>query len=63
MPTMQRSIRLPEEAVQDIENLAGTIGRDFSGLARDILLEAVKMRKCPGIVFTDGAACKDCRHR
>lgn len=56
MPTIQKSLRLPEEAVNDIENLAKITGKDFSGLARDLLLEAVKMRKCPGIVFTDGPA-------
>jgi len=56
MSSIQKSIRLPEEAVHDIENLAKSIGKDFSGLARDLLVEAVKMRKCPGIIFTDGPA-------
>lgn len=56
MSSIQKSIRLPEEAVNDIENLAKIIGRDFSGLARDLLVEAVKMRRCPGIVFADGPA-------
>jgi len=61
MSSIQKSIRLPEEAVHDIENLAKTIGKDFSGLARDLLIEAVKMRKCPGIVFTDGPAVRRAR--
>ena len=56
MPSIQKRIRLPEEAVNDIENLAKIIGRDFSGLVRDLLVEAVKMRRCPGVVFTDGPA-------
>lgn len=56
MSTMQKSIRLPEAAVRDIENLAKTTGKDFSGLARDMLVEAVKMRRCPGIVYVDGPA-------
>jgi len=56
MSSIQKSIRLPEEAVNDIENLAKITGRDFSGLARDLLVEAVKMRRSPGIVFTDGPA-------
>ncbi len=54
MATVQKSIRLPEEAVQEIEALASDTGRDFSGIARDLILEAVKMRRCPGIVFADG---------
>jgi uncharacterized protein (DUF433 family) len=54
MSTVQKSLRLPEEAVKDIESLAESVGKDFSGLARDLLMEAIKMRKCPGISFADG---------
>ena len=55
MPSIQKSIRLPQKTVHDIETLAKITGKDFSGLARDLLLEAVKMRRCPGIIFTDGS--------
>ncbi len=54
MTTVQKSIRLPEEAVKEIEALASGTGRDFSGIARDLLSEAVKMRRCPGVTFADG---------
>ena len=54
MATVQKSIRLPKEAVQEIEALASRTGKDFSGIARDLIFEAVKMRKCPGITFADG---------
>jgi uncharacterized protein (DUF433 family) len=54
MATVQKSIRLPEEAVKEIETLASGTGKDFSGIARDLLIEAVKMRRCPGITFADG---------
>ena len=54
MTTVQKSIRLPEEAVKEIEALASGSGKDFSGVARDLLIEAVKMRRCPGITFADG---------
>ena len=54
MTTVQKSIRLPEEAVKEIEALASSTGKDFSGIARDLLIEAVKMRRCPGITFSDG---------
>ena len=54
MGTVQKSIRLPEEAIKEIEALASRTGRDFSGIARDLLVEAVKMRRCPGIIFSEG---------
>ena len=54
MPNIQKSIRLPEEAVKEIEALASGMGKDFSGIARDLLVEALKMRRCPGIIFADG---------
>ena len=54
MTTIQKSIRLPEEAVKEIEALASDTGKDFSGIARDLLIEAIKIRRCPGITFADG---------
>ena len=54
MASIQKSIRLPEEAVKEIEALASGTGKDFSGIARDLLIEAVRMRRCPGITFADG---------
>jgi len=54
MATVQKSIRLPKEAVKEIEALASVTGRDFSGIARELLMEAVKIRRCPGVTFADG---------
>jgi uncharacterized protein (DUF433 family) len=54
MASIQKCIRLPEETVRDIESAASSSGRDFSSVARDLLVEAVKMQNCPGIVFADG---------
>lgn len=54
MTTVQKTIRLPEDAVKEIEALASVTDRNFSGIARDLLIEAVKMKKCPGITFADG---------
>jgi uncharacterized protein (DUF433 family) len=56
MTTMQKSLRLSSEVVKAIERLAVGTGKDFSGLARDLLEEAIKMRRCPGITFADGPA-------
>jgi uncharacterized protein (DUF433 family) len=54
MSSIQKSLRLPEETVKEVESLASSTGKDFSGLARDLLEEAVKLRRCPGISFADG---------
>ena len=54
MASIQKSIRLPEQTVRAIELFASDSGGDFSAVARDLLVEAVKMRKCPGVVFADG---------
>jgi len=54
MTTVQKSIRLPKEAIKEIEALASGTGKDLSGIARDLLIEAVKMRRCPGVTFADG---------
>ncbi len=54
MKTIQKTLRVPEEIVKQIEELAELSGRDFSSAAIELLSEAVKMRQCPGIVFADG---------
>jgi hypothetical protein len=54
MATGQKSIRLPKEAVKEIEALASVAGKDFSSIARDLLIEAVKIRRCPGVTLADG---------
>lgn len=54
MSSIQKSLRLPEEVIREIESLTSSTGKDFSGLARDLLIEAVKLRRCPGITFADG---------
>jgi uncharacterized protein (DUF433 family) len=52
--TVQKCIRLPEQTVKEIESVAEISGRDFSAVARDLLIEALKMKNCPGIVFAGG---------
>lgn len=54
MPTIQKSLRIPEEIGKAVEELADASGRDFSAIANELLAEAVKMRRCPGIAFADG---------
>ena len=52
--TVQKSLRIPWETFDDIEKIAGETGREFSSIAKDLLAEAIKMRRCPGIVFVNG---------
>lgn len=54
MPGVQKSIRLPEETLREIEQLTKVTGRDFSAITKDLLEEAIKMRRCVGIVFSEG---------
>jgi uncharacterized protein (DUF433 family) len=56
MGTAQKSLRIPQEVVKAIEELAEISGQDFTAVAVELLTEATKMRRCPGIVFVDGAS-------
>jgi uncharacterized protein (DUF433 family) len=54
MGAIQKSLRIPQKTVEEIERLARETGQAFSAITKDLLAEAIKMRRCPGIVFTDG---------
>jgi uncharacterized protein (DUF433 family) len=54
MPGVQKSLRLPAETTKEIEELARETGQDFSNVTKDLLQEAIKMRRCPGILFAEG---------
>jgi uncharacterized protein (DUF433 family) len=56
MPGIQKSLRLPPDTLKEIEQLAKETGQDFSTLAKDLLMEAIKMRRCPGIIFAQGTS-------
>jgi len=56
MPGIQKSLRLPEKTLREIEQLAKETGRDFSTITKDLLMEAIKMRRCPGIIFAEGVS-------
>ncbi|MBN1106359.1 MAG: DUF433 domain-containing protein [Deltaproteobacteria bacterium] len=56
MASVQKSIRLQENIVREIEQLAQERGRDFTAITNELLEEAVKMKRCPGIVFTEGTS-------
>lgn len=54
MPTVQKSIRIQEKTLREVEQLARETGKEFSTVANELLEEAVRMQRCPGIVFTEG---------
>ena len=54
MATIQKSLRMPKEMAKPIEEMAKASGRDFSSMVNELVGEAVKMRRFPGIIFVDG---------
>ncbi len=56
MPTVQKSIRIQERILKEIEQVARDSGKEFSAVANELLDEAVRMQRCPGIIFTEGTA-------
>jgi len=56
MSTVQKSLRIPEEMVKEIEAIARASKKDFTAVTNELLEEAVKTRRCPGIVFTEGVS-------
>ncbi len=51
-----KSLRLSEETVREIDELAKEWGENFSAMAKSLLEEAIKMRKCSGIAFASGVS-------
>jgi uncharacterized protein (DUF433 family) len=54
MAGVQKSLRLPPETMKEIEQMAKETGQDFSNVTKDLLQEAIKMRRCPGILLAEG---------
>lgn len=54
MPTIQKSIRIQEKTLKEIEQIVRDTGKEFSVVTNELLDEAVRMKRCPGIVFTEG---------
>jgi uncharacterized protein (DUF433 family) len=56
MASVQKSFRLPVETLKEIEQMAKETGQDFSNVTKDLLQEAIQMRRCPGILFAEGTS-------
>jgi uncharacterized protein (DUF433 family) len=54
MAGIQKSLRIPKEVLKAIEQIAEESRKDFSSMANELLEEAVKTHRCPGIIFTEG---------
>lgn len=52
MSTIQRSFRIKEPLLQEIERIRKN--KPANAVANELLEEALKMRRCPGIIFADG---------
>ena len=56
MASRARGIRLTEGLEREIERDAQLRGQSFTSTTSEMLFEAVRMRRVPGVVFTDGPA-------
>ena len=54
MKTTAKGIRIPEDLAREIGREAEERGRSWSATASELLTEAIRMRRAPGIVFADG---------
>ncbi len=54
MPTIQKSMRIKEQTVKEIEQIARESEKEFSNIANELLEEAIRAYRCPGIIFTEG---------
>jgi len=61
MGSAQKSMRIPEKMLKEIQAIARESGKDFSAMTKELLEEAVKMHRCPGIVFSEGVSGKKAR--
>jgi len=52
---------MPEETIKEIEDLARASKKDFTTVANELIEEAIRVHRCPGIVFTEGVSGKRAR--
>lgn len=55
MAVVQKSLRIPDRILKAIERMAEDAQRDFSSVANELLEEAVKTHRCPGIAYSPKA--------
>ena len=53
-----RGLRIPDELERDLEAEAKKSGKSWSAITKELLEEALRMRRAPGIVFGNGPSGK-----
>jgi uncharacterized protein (DUF433 family) len=48
-------IEIPDDLVAQAQEIAAKTGQDVQSLVTEMVTEAIKMRRVPGILFSDGA--------
>ena len=61
MASVQKSLRVSKKILSEIEQIAKENKKDFSSVTNELLEEAIKSHRCPGIVFTEGVKGKRAR--
>ncbi len=56
MKTVVKSIRLGKKTLSEIDEMIAASKETFSSFTSELIEEAIKIRRCPGIVFADGPA-------
>jgi uncharacterized protein (DUF433 family) len=56
MATKAKGIRISDALDQEIERESEERGKSWSAMTAELLDEAIRMRRAPGIVFVDGSA-------
>lgn len=56
MSTKAKGIRISDELDQEIAHQSELRGKSWSAMTAELLEEAIRMRRAPGIVFADGPA-------
>jgi uncharacterized protein (DUF433 family) len=55
MTTKAKGIRISDQLNREITYESATRGKSWSAITNELLEEAIRMRRAPGIVFVDGA--------
>lgn len=56
MTTKPRGVRVPDRLDREIRHEAEIRGKTWSATTQELLDEAIRMRRAPGILFADGPA-------
>ena len=61
MSTLQKSLRLSDDIVREIDDMAKRDKKDFTAVTNELLEEAIKAHRSPGIIYSEGVRGKRAR--